>query len=51
VLGSDIYGPMGNELIPFKQESDAKTFNLDHRGTKVVRFRDIIEDEVYQLDE
>ncbi|MEA3227947.1 MAG: nitrous oxide reductase accessory protein NosL [Campylobacterota bacterium] len=51
VVGSDIYGPMGNELIPFKRESDAKTFYMDHRGTEVIHFQDIKVDEVYQLDE
>ncbi len=51
VLGSDTYGPMGNELIPFKDESDAKTFYMDHRGTKVISFDAIIAKEVYKLDE
>ncbi len=51
VIGSDIYGPMGNELIPFINESDAKTFYMDHRGTEVVEFKDIKEKEVYKLDE
>ena len=51
VTGSDIYGPMGNELIPFKHESDAKTFYMDHRAAKVVHFNDITQEEVYKLDE
>ena len=51
VIGSDVYGPMGNELIPFINESDAKTFKDDHSGTKIIRFDKIKEDEVYKLDE
>lgn len=51
VIGSDIYGPMGNELIPFKNKSDAKTFFMDHRGEKIVKFNEILEEEVYKLDE
>lgn len=51
VIGSDVYGPMGNELIPFINLSDAKTFMEDHKGTKIIEFKDIIESEVYKLDE
>ena len=51
VIGSDIYGPMGNELIAFKSKSSAKTFYMDHRGAKVVHFKDIKQEEVYKLDE
>ncbi len=51
VIGSDIYGPMGNELIAFKNESEAKTFYMDHRGTKVITFDDVTQAAVYKLDE
>ncbi|MEA1891201.1 MAG: nitrous oxide reductase accessory protein NosL [Campylobacterota bacterium] len=51
VIGSDVYGPMGDELIPFKELEDAKTFSMDHRGKKIVKFEEIIEREVYKLDE
>lgn len=50
VIGSDIYGPMGHELIPFAKEVDAKTFKIDHKGSKIVSFDKIIETEVYKLD-
>jgi len=30
VIGSDVNGPMGEELIPFKTEDEAKTFLQDH---------------------
>jgi len=51
VVGSDIYGPMGNEFIAFKDETSAKTFYMDHRGTKIIRFKDITKEAVYKLDE
>ena len=51
VVGSDVLGPMGNEFIPFLNESDAKTFLSDHHGKVMVKFDKILEKEVYKLDE
>ena len=44
VLGSNVYGPMGEELIPFKNEDEAKKFMADHFGKKVVSFDEIKEE-------
>ncbi|CZE48867.1 nitrous oxide reductase accessory protein NosL [Campylobacter geochelonis] len=41
VVGSDVLGPMGHELIPFKNEEDARAFKLDHKGTDIVKFSEI----------
>lgn len=41
VMGSDVYGPMGKELIPFEKEADAKGFMKDHKGKKILKFKDI----------
>jgi nitrous oxide reductase accessory protein NosL len=41
VVGSDIFGPMGHELIPFSSEKDASTFLSDHNGLKILRFHEI----------
>ncbi len=41
VLGSDVHGPMGKELIPFKSLKDAKSFLIDHKGKKILRFKEI----------
>lgn len=38
IIGSDIYGPMGRELIPFEKEDDAREFMRDHHGQSLVRF-------------
>ena len=41
VIGSNVYGPMGNELIPFGSQSEAEKFKERHFGTKIVRFNEI----------
>jgi nitrous oxide reductase accessory protein NosL len=50
VTGSDIYGPMGRELIPFEKEADAKEFMKDHQGKSVLRFKEITYEIVQGLD-
>ncbi len=41
VIGSDVYGPMGKELIPFDSLTAAEEFMKDHDGKKILRFQDI----------
>ena len=41
VVGSDVRGPMGKELVPFAKGDEARGFLGDHRGTKVLRFGEI----------
>jgi len=41
VSGSDVYGPMGAELIPFASQQDAASFMQDHKGKKILRFSEI----------
>ncbi|WP_258064223.1 nitrous oxide reductase accessory protein NosL [Campylobacter hyointestinalis] len=43
VIGSDVYGPMGNELIPFETKNEAITFAKDHNGKMIVTFKEIDE--------
>jgi len=43
VVGSDVYGPMGHELVPFKDKKSAITFSLEHRGKHVYAFDEITE--------
>jgi len=38
VIGSDVHGPMGHELVPFATRDDAEGFQRDHRGTAVLHF-------------
>jgi nitrous oxide reductase accessory protein NosL len=41
VIGSDVYGPMGKELVPFGKLADAHSFLKDHKGKMVLRFSDV----------
>jgi copper chaperone NosL len=50
VMGSDIYGPMGRELIPLETQIDAKEFMKDHNGTSILRFREITPEIIRRLD-
>lgn len=51
VLGSDVFGPMGTELIPFAREEDAREFKADHRGAAILRFGDVGPATLRQLQE
>jgi nitrous oxide reductase accessory protein NosL len=50
VMGSDVFGPMGHELIPFATEEDARTFMKDHKGKRILRFEEITPAVVEALD-
>jgi copper chaperone NosL len=50
VLGSDVYGPMGRELIPFGSEAEAKGFLADHKGKRLLRFGEVTTDVLKELD-
>ncbi len=50
VLGSDVYGPMGRELIPFEKEARAQEFMKDHKGKEVLPFERIDPALVKSLD-
>lgn len=41
VEGSDVYGPMGRELVPFGREENARQFLKDHKGKSLFRFGEI----------
>ena len=50
VIGSDVYGPMGNELIPFLTKDAAQNFMTDHRGEQIILFDSITPKLVMGLD-
>lgn len=50
VTGSDVYGPMGKELIPFSDKEDAKVFKKDHRGREILHFKDVTAEKLNQPD-
>lgn len=41
VIGSDVTGPMGRELVPFSDAGDASAFLKDHQGKRIVRFGEV----------
>jgi nitrous oxide reductase accessory protein NosL len=50
VTGSNVYGPMGKELIPFEKEADAKEFMSDHAGKFLLKFKGVTADLTKELD-
>jgi len=50
VVESNVFGPMGRELIPFEKEPEAKEFLADHAGKKLIRFDEVTPDIIKGLD-
>ena len=50
VVGSDVFGPMGNELIPFLTKDAAQNFLSDHGGEQIILFDAITPKLVMGLD-
>ena len=50
VIGSDVPGPMGHELVPLATEADAKEFLRDHAGRRILRFDEVTPDLPANLD-
>ncbi|SKB42709.1 nitrous oxide reductase accessory protein NosL [Malaciobacter marinus] len=44
VMGSDVYGPMGKELVAFESDQAAYNFKNDHFGKKVMFFSEITDE-------
>jgi copper chaperone NosL len=50
VLGSDVLGPMGHELVPMATQEDAEEFLRDHRGKHILRFDQVHREILAALD-
>lgn len=50
VIGSDVLGPMGHELVPLETREDAEEFLRDHKARRIVRYDDIRLDMLMKLD-
>jgi len=50
VIGSDVLGPMGHELIPLETTEDAEEFLRDHSGTRVLRYQEVTPERLRNLD-
>ena len=50
VVGSDVYGPMGHELIGFSSAENAREFRRDHHGREILRFDAVSPELLRSLD-
>ncbi len=41
VIGSDVMGPMGPELVPIMGKVKAETFRKDHQGRRILSFDEV----------
>ena len=46
VVGSDVLGPMGQELVPLRSADEAETFVKDHGGSARLAFGEVGEDDL-----
>ena len=51
VIGSDILGPMGHELIPLESLEEAEEFKKDHQGVAILKFDQVRKKLLTNLDE
>jgi copper chaperone NosL len=51
VFGSEVLGPMGHELLPLETREDAEEFRRDHGGKQILRFEDVTQELLLNLDE
>ena len=51
VIGSDVLGPMGHELVPHDSRADADEFMRDHKGARIVTPTEITPALLAGLDE
>ncbi len=50
VIGSDVLGPMGHELVPLETREDAEAFLHDHAGSRILRFDEVTQELLGDLD-
>jgi nitrous oxide reductase accessory protein NosL len=51
VIGSDVTGPMGHELVPLASQTDAEEFIQDHQGRRILTFDQVNRELLQQLDD
>jgi copper chaperone NosL len=50
VVGSDVLGPMGHELVPMASKQDADEFMADHKGKRILTFDQVGAELLKNLD-
>jgi copper chaperone NosL len=51
VVGSDMLGPMGHELVPLATKADAEEFMADHGGKRILSFEQVGAEILKTLDQ
>ena len=51
VIGSDVLGPMGHELVPLATRADAEDFLKDHKGKRILGFAEVSRELPFKLDD
>jgi len=51
VVGSDVLGPMGHELVPLATKEDAADYLKDHKGRRILRFDQVTKELPFRLDD
>jgi nitrous oxide reductase accessory protein NosL len=41
IIGSDVRGPMGDEIVPLRAKAEAEVFMRDHKGKKILTFEQL----------
>ena len=50
VMGSDVMGPMGPELVPLATRADAEDFLKDHKGKRILRYDEVTPEIITKVD-
>lgn len=50
VIGSDVLGPMGHELVPLETRADAEEFFKDHKGRGIFTFEQVTPEIIAKVD-
>lgn len=50
VIGSDVLGPMGHEFVPLATRADADDFLKDHKGRRLLTYKEVTADVPEKLD-
>jgi copper chaperone NosL len=50
VIGSDVMGPMGPELVPLATTADAEDSLKDHKGKRILRYEDVTPEIISKAD-
>ena len=51
VIGSDVLGPMGHELVPLATRADAEDFMKEHKGRRILGVAEVTREIPFRLDD